>query len=175
MLTMCEWISLWLWHILNQDLINKLGKYKKSFNFHSAIHENLDNWYLRRSCLNKFWKLPVIDWEFKCANGAILVKLVSVSSEQKVPLVMFANIVCSSVSRNAGLGGGVAGVGGKRSLLGNSLAGVLVELRTARRHTSHTHWPTGHPKETSSCFPTFIVCTLGMGMYGYTELLDIQD
>ena len=97
----------------------------------------------------------------------------AVSSEQKVPLVMFANIVCSSVSRNAGLGGGVAGVGGKRSLLGNSLAGVLVELRTARRHTSHTHWPTGHPKETSSCFPTFIVCTLGMGMYGYTELLDI--
>ena len=95
----------------------------------------------------------------------------AVSSEQKVPLVMFANIVCSSVSRNAGLGGGVAGVGGKRSLLGNSLAGVLVELRTARRHTSHTHWPTGHPKETSSCFPTFIVCTLGMGMYGYTELL----
>ena len=89
----------------------------------------------------------------------------AVSSEQKVPLVMFANIVCSSVSRNAGLGGGV---GGKRSLLGNSLAGVLVELRTARRHTSHTHWPTGHPKETSSCFPTFIVCTLGMGMYGYT-------
>ena len=88
----------------------------------------------------------------------------AVSSEQKVPLVMFANIVCSSVSRNAGLGGGVAGVGGKRSLLGNSLAGVLVELRTARRHTSHTHWPTGHPKETSSCFPTFIVCTLGMGM-----------
>ena len=63
----------------------------------------------------------------------------AVSSEQKVPLVMFANIVCSSVSRNAGLGGGVAGVGGKRSLLGNSLAGVLVELRTARRHTSHTH------------------------------------
>ena len=99
----------------------------------------------------------------------------AVSSEQKVPLVMFANIVCSSVSRNAGLGGGVAGVGGKRSLLGNSLAGVLVELRTARRHTSHTHWPTGHPKETSSCFPTFIVCTLGIDGYGYTELLDIQD
>ena len=170
MLTMCEWISLWLWHILNQDLINKLGKYKKSFNFDYAIRENPDDWNLRRSCLKEFWTLPVIDWDWKCANGAILVTLVLVSSEQwaKSP-VSHVRKYCVElgVSQCWAWWRCVASVGGKRSLLGNSLAGVLVELRTARRHTSHTHWPTGHPEETSSCFPTFIVCTLGMGTQSY--------
>ena len=174
MLTMCEWISLWLWHILNQDLINKLGKYKKSFNFHSAIHENPDNWYLRRSCLNKFWKLPVMDWDWKCANGAILVKLVSVSSEQKVPLVMFANIVCSSVSRNAGLGGGVGGTireGCGPPLGSDGLPTRLIAHRASVGAWSGPPWP---PPPDTSCQRTITGIRVMLCDRSYNDLLDID-